>query len=200
MSSKHYYDIVWIPSRSDQKNQIDGMHQIHRVKRTDEPRYSVTELIAQRKHNLKIDCSQLNKLPRSICFVTCDVNKERCMEDVTAMFIKKSATPCSHTGKAVKAPTQRQDTLIKQLTVILNRMTPQKLMTHAVKFDFRTRVLVDMIKEMRRNEWKHRLKTEVAKTIDAIKADSHADFNDRGGRDTRSNRRDRRNQYRRQYQ
>jgi len=45
----------------------------------------------------------------------------------------------------------------------------QKLTSHAFKFDFRTKVLVDEIKEMRSNEWKHRLKKEVAKTKEQIK-------------------------------
>eukprot|EP01083_Nonionella_stella_P066926 176660_1 len=124
MSAKHYYDIVWKPSRSDQQNQFDGMHQIHRIPGTDEVRYSVMELIAQRKHNLEIDCSQLKKLPPSIRFVTRDVNNERCMEDVTHMLIQKSTTPC-------KAPTQSHGTLIKQLTAILNMMTSETFHTIA---------------------------------------------------------------------
>ena len=47
----------------------------------------------------------------------------------------------------------------------------QKLSTHVRKFDFRTKVLVDEIKEMRARDWKHRLKKEVAKTLDELHKD-----------------------------
>ncbi len=46
-----------------------------------------------------------------------------------------------------------------------------KLGSHAGRFDFRTRVLVDEIKEMRGNSWEFRLKKEVAKTQQEIKED-----------------------------
>ena len=45
----------------------------------------------------------------------------------------------------------------------------QKLRSHARKFDFRTKVLVDGIVEMRKNRWKARIKKEKAKTMDEIK-------------------------------
>eukprot|EP01084_Bolivina_argentea_P314654 545002_1 len=44
-----------------------------------------------------------------------------------------------------------------------------KLSSHAGRFDFRTRVLVDEIKEMRKNNWEPRLKKEQAKTKDESK-------------------------------
>jgi len=60
----------------------------------------------------------------------------------------------------------------------------QKLSSHSRKFDFRTKVLVDEVKEMRRRGWKHRLKKEVAKTLDEIHEEARkeqAQFN-KGGR------------------
>jgi len=50
----------------------------------------------------------------------------------------------------------------------------QKLQSHAHRFTFRTKVLVDEIKEMRSNDWKHRLKKETAKT----KAEIRDEFED----------------------
>eukprot|EP00483_Globobulimina_turgida_P007930 UN07946 len=47
----------------------------------------------------------------------------------------------------------------------------QRLLRHSRKFDFRTKILVEQIKEMRSNGWEHRLKKEVAKTKDEIKED-----------------------------
>eukprot|EP01084_Bolivina_argentea_P277283 473336_1 len=52
----------------------------------------------------------------------------------------------------------------------------QKLISHAKKFDFRTRVIVDEIKEMRKNQWQHRIKKEVARTKDEIRNEFETDY------------------------
>merc|ERR1712113_1267590 len=51
----------------------------------------------------------------------------------------------------------------------------QRLHSHAAKFDFRTKCLVDGVKEMRQNQWKHRLKKEVAKTKEEIRDEFEAE-------------------------
>eukprot|EP00488_Nonionellina_sp_1-RS-2012_P000473 TRINITY_DN11281_c0_g1_i1.p1 TRINITY_DN11281_c0_g1~~TRINITY_DN11281_c0_g1_i1.p1 ORF type:complete len:170 (-),score=60.67 TRINITY_DN11281_c0_g1_i1:89-598(-) len=62
------------------------------------------------------------------------------MRDVVAMFMRKSSNPwlaVSHTGKA---PTQKKEKLMKKLTGLLNKMTPEK-------FSKISRLTMDIVNE-----------------------------------------------------
>eukprot|EP01083_Nonionella_stella_P139792 427212_1 len=108
----------------------------------DHVRYTVMDLITEQKHNLYCNWSHpdFKAIPRSIRMIARGVNNERYMEDVVAMFMRKSANPWqppSHTGKA---PTERKDKLLKQMTGVLNKMTPEK-------FDKIAKLTMDLVNE-----------------------------------------------------
>eukprot|EP00486_Rosalina_sp_Unknown_P008148 CAMPEP_0201591524 /NCGR_PEP_ID=MMETSP0190_2-20130828/189676_1 /ASSEMBLY_ACC=CAM_ASM_000263 /TAXON_ID=37353 /ORGANISM="Rosalina sp." /LENGTH=657 /DNA_ID=CAMNT_0048049897 /DNA_START=53 /DNA_END=2026 /DNA_ORIENTATION=- len=90
--------------------------------------YGVKELLSTQAQFLEIDWRYENykDVPIDARFVSKGVNNVKYMENVVAMFMRKSANawvPPSHTGKRA---TDKKVILRKKLRGILNKMTPEK--------------------------------------------------------------------------
>ena len=94
-------------------------------------RYDVMQLIKLQKNHMSVNWSSslLKNIPRSVRLhlrLPSGYSNDKYMEDVVAMFMRKSSNPwlaASHTGKA---PKDRKEKCIKKLTGVLNKMTPEK--------------------------------------------------------------------------
>jgi len=98
-------------------------------------RYNVKELLKHQKDFLQIKWS-LYDIPRSVRMFCQGVNNEKYMEDVVAMFERKSDNPWTFGV----APSSKKDKLFKKLTGVLNKMTPEK-------FDRISRQSMDIVNE-----------------------------------------------------
>eukprot|EP01084_Bolivina_argentea_P179676 310466_1 len=90
-------------------------------------RYGVNQLLAFQPNYLHMNWGSFTtiykyELPRQVRFITHGVDNEKYMEDVAAMFARKSANPWQW-GEDYK---DEKEKLIKKLTGVLNKMTPEK--------------------------------------------------------------------------
>jgi len=85
-------------------------------------RYDVIYLINKQKDFMSINWSKYKSIPRGVRTVSKGINPQHLMEDVVAMFMRKSLNPWL-AGSRCK---DKKEQLIKKLTGVLNKMTPEK--------------------------------------------------------------------------
>eukprot|EP01084_Bolivina_argentea_P179678 310468_1 len=90
-------------------------------------RYGVNQLLAFQPNYLHMNWGSFTtiykyELPREVRFITHGIDNEKYMQNVTRMFARKSANPWQW-GEDYK---DEKEKLIKKLTGVLNKMTPEK--------------------------------------------------------------------------